>query len=349
MVTRVEDVRTLRREERNDKLTVALVPTMGALHAGHMDLIKQAARLCDHIYVSIYVNPTQFGVNEDLDTYPRTMDEDLQKLRNLNEDLLKTGGGSISCVFTPRTSEMYPFGLSNTSLVIVNPQLTQVLEGKARPTFFQGVTTVVMKFLNIVEPDCVFFGQKDIQQLVVIERMVQEFSINTKVYRCPTQRHESGLARSSRNAYLGHRRRSVAPVLFRALRATREFYATFERPKKRAELLGAALEVIKRAQDEQRELPPGERVRFELEYLSLADPSTLKETEEVGESGAILSGAIVMLPLEDIKPKEALGSDGDANRVRLIDNMLLGDIWHRNTSLGKVFSTGVRDRPSFEA
>ncbi|KAI4141830.1 MAG: hypothetical protein LQ340_007527 [Diploschistes diacapsis] len=325
VVSNIHDLRVLRNIASTKHKRVALVPTMGALHSGHLKLIKHAARHSESIYVSIYVNPTQFGVNEDLDTYPRTLDEDLRMLRELNKSLLEDQQGTIACVFTPTTREMYPVGLEHTSHLIMSPRMTQTLEGKARPTFFQGVTTVVLKLLNIVQPEKVFFGQKDIQQLVIINRMVKEFHLNVEVYRVPTERNSTGLALSSRNAYLGERRKNVASVLFRSLRACREwFHHSKEQPGARSALLSAALDVAKKVQDQQRELPPSERARFELEYLSLADPLTLEEVEHVGEKGAILSGAVVMLPLEEVQVGEKLGIDSDARRVRLIDNILLG-------------------------
>ena len=324
VVSDVEDVRRLRQEAASKDKEVALVPTMGALHQGHLDLIRTAAQYSDEVFVSIYVNPTQFGPNEDLASYPRRLEKDLVKLHELQLELLhQEAGGTIACVFTPTTETMYPAGLENTSHVIMDPKITQVLEGKARPTFFQGVATVVMKLLNIVQPDRAWFGQKDIQQLVVLQRMVQEFHLNLKVHSIKTQRLPSGLAMSSRNSYLGERRYDVAPTLFRALRAARNVYLDNRTGSTRSEMLARALQIAKLMQDEQRALPPRKRVRFELEYLSLTDPVTLKEVDKVGENGAILSGAMVMLPLEDIQPGEELGKDRDANRVRLIDNLLL--------------------------
>ena len=324
VVSDIEDVRQLRQAAANEGKEVALVPTMGALHEGHLDLIKTAARYSDQVFVSIYVNPTQFGPNEDLDSYPRRLEKDLKKLHELQTQLLEQEfGGTIACVFTPTTAAMYPAGLDNTSHVIMDPQITQVLEGKARPTFFQGVATVVMKLLNIVQPDRAWFGQKDIQQLVVLQRMVQEFHLNLRIHSIKTKRLPNGLAMSSRNSYLGDRRYNVAPVLSRALRGARNVYFDDMTGSTRSAMLAKALQIAKVVQDEQRALPPRKRVRFEIEYLSLTDPITLKELDKVGGNGAILSGAMVMLPLEDIQPDESLGKDRDANRVRLIDNMLL--------------------------
>ena len=329
MITEVEELRERRQESAKHGHEVALVPTMGALHAGHLELIKAAARHSSHVCVSIYVNPTQFGPNEDLDTYPRTLQADLKKLQDLEEELKKVNleevkYGRIAYVFAPPTSEMYPFGLENTSHVIVNPQVTQILEGKARPTFFQGVTTVVMKLLHIVQPERVWFGQKDIQQLIVIQRMVREFHMNLKIHALGTSRGSDGLALSSRNAHLGARRREVAPTLYRALRAAENFWKDSGPNCTRSEILGRALQFSKTKQDEQHALAPGRRARFELEYFSLADPVTLEEVDKVGPDGAILSGAMIMLPLEAVQLGEELGTDRDTNKVRLIDNILLG-------------------------
>ena len=341
VLSNVAELRALRKQERRST-RVSLVPTMGALHDGHLELIRQAATNSDNVYISIFVNPTQFGPNEDLSTYPRTLSEDLEKLKAYNKELVKARNGTITCVFTPKASEMYPMGLEDLGHVIMSPRLTQVLEGKARPTFFQGVTTVVMKLLNIVEPQQVYFGQKDIQQLVILNRMVKEFHVNTQVFMGPTRRLESGVAMSSRNAYLGERRMQVAPVLYRSLRAALEFFMSREKPRERSELLPVALQVAKRLQEIQRDRPASQRARFELEYLSLTDSLTLKEVDWVGESGAILSGAVVMLPLEEIQEGERLGTNGDSRPVRLIDNMLLG--FPANTSDVPFLSEDLEDR-----
>ena len=300
------------------------MPTMGALHAGHLRLIRQAALQCKQVFVSLYVNPTQFGVNEDLSTYPRELDKDLSKIDHLNVDLSRRGdAGSVTVLFRPDTEAMYPFGLDSPSYVSIDPSMTQVLEGRARPTFFRGVTTVVMKLLNIVQPTAVYFGQKDFQQLAILRRMVNEFHVPTKVRAVATVRF-NGLALSSRNAYLGERRRQVATALYSAITAGLESFASGERNCKT--ILDAAILVAQRKQDEQRTLSPTQRARFEVDYLSLVDPYTLNELDgQIGEQGAVLSGAIIMLPLEDRRHNEELGIGEDARPVRLIDNAILGN------------------------
>ncbi|KAF3766877.1 Nucleotidylyl transferase [Cryphonectria parasitica EP155] len=312
---------------------VALIPTMGALHVGHTDLIRQAAlRGHNKIVVSIYVNPAQFGVSEDLDSYPKTWDGDCAVLSSLYPELQSTLGGSSSdlqmAVFAPTTSEMYPSGFpgqepdSKGSFVTITP-VGELLEGKTRPTFFRGVATVCMKLFNIVLPSRVFFGQKDVQQTVVIRKMVRDFCLPLDVAVVPTTREPSdGLALSSRNVYLGTRRRRTAPVLVTALRAAEAAYLE-EGALAAADIVPAALRVILDVLDQQMRLSPREGVMFELDYISLADPDTMEELDEVDPTrGAILSGAIKMLPVYEAQEGEDLGHSGGPP-VRLIDNIIL--------------------------
>lgn len=302
---------------------------MGALHQGHLALIRQAVQENHHVYVSIYVNPTQFGVNEDYSNYPKTLESDLKKLRRLAVEYYRSDDttGQITAVFTPTTREMYP-GLKPSSevdgpgsFVTITP-LSSILEGASRPVFFRGVATVCMKLFNIVQPDAVYFGQKDVQQTYVIRRMVDDFHINTRVRVVPTVREDDGLAMSSRNVYLGRRRRKVATVLIRALRAIR---AAFHNGKTtRDDLMAAGQAVITRELEEQRALPPQARALFEVDYFSLADPLSLKELDRVvPEHGAVLSGAIRMLPIEEPQEHEQTGIGDDTTTVRLIDNLRL--------------------------
>lgn len=301
---------------------------MGALHDGHFALIRQAAAENKQVYISIFVNPTQFGVNEDLASYPRDLPQDLKKLAALctefNED---AGMGRLSTVFTPKTASMYP-SLPPTSevdgkgsFVTITP-LSSVLEGASRPVFFRGVATVVMKLLNIIQPERVYFGQKDIQQTYVVRRMVEDFHLDTQVRVGNTVREPDGLALSSRNVYLGSRRRAVATVLLKALTSVQDAYINGRR--RREDLLAAALEVTNAAQEKERDLPSHERACFEVDYFSLADPGTMDELFEVdSEKGAILSGAIKMLPIEDPQAGEDAGLGGGTTAVRLIDNIRL--------------------------
>ncbi|KAI4085843.1 MAG: hypothetical protein LQ348_006590 [Seirophora lacunosa] len=326
-----QSVSDLRKARRNALLageSVGFVPTMGALHQGHLALIRQAVHENHHVYVSIYVNPTQFGVNEDLSSYPRTLEADLEKLRTLSTNLSKADvRGQITAVFTPSTRDMYP-GLGPSSeidglgsFVTITP-LSSRLEGATRPVFFRGVATVCMKLFNIVQPDAVYFGQKDVQQTYVIERMVEDFHLDTRVRVVPTARETDGLAMSSRNVYLGERRRKVATVLVRTLRAVRTAFINGE--TERDHLMAAAQRVISGELDRQRALPPRARAMFEVDYISLADPLTLEELYKVNsKQGAVLSGAIKMLPIEEPQAGENTGTGDGRTPVRLIDNLRL--------------------------
>ena len=327
-VRTVAELRNVRNRALRRDQSVGFVPTMGALHEGHLALIRQAARENDHVYVSIYVNPTQFGVNEDLSSYPRTWPSDSTKLRQLDGELMQDRNtGQLSTVFMPSTEEMYP-GLPPTSeidgqgsFVTITP-LSSRLEGASRPVFFRGVATVVMKLLNIVQPEKVYFGQKDIQQTFIVRRMVKDFHLNTDVRVGPTVREKDGLAMSSRNVYLGQRRRKVALVLLNSLKEVQRVYA--RGAKKRRYFYNAAMELLSLVQKQQEALPKSERARFEIDYISIADPNTLDELEEVTpQDGAIVSGAIKMLPLEAWREGEILGEGEDAGPVRLIDNTRL--------------------------
>jgi pantoate--beta-alanine ligase len=301
---------------------------MGALHAGHLSLIRQAAQSNSAVVVSIYVNPTQFGVHEDLDSYPKTWDQDTKMLVDLDRELAADGSnhGKIAAIFAPTTDVMYPSGppgqevSSKGSFVSITP-VGEVLEGKSRPTFFRGVATVCMKLFNIVLPERVYFGQKDVQQTVLIKKMVKDFCLGMEVVVGETKREDDGLAMSSRNVYLGTRRRKLATVLWNALRVAEASYKRGGRT--REELLGPANELARLVLLEQSSLKPQERVMFEVDYISLADPESMMEVDEVDESkGAILSGAVKMLPVEEPQEGEDLGLAGGP-AVRLIDNIIL--------------------------
>jgi pantoate--beta-alanine ligase len=320
--------RTWRRRQLHDHRTVGLVPTMGALHEGHLSLIRMAARECHAVVVSHYVNPAQFGVSEDLASYPSTWDGDAAILAKLDRELAGDGNnmGRISAVFAPGTGEMYPSGFpgqevgSKGSFATITP-VGEVLEGRSRPTFFRGVATVCMKLFNVVQPERVYFGQKDVQQTVVIKKMVRDFLMPVEVVVGETMREGDGLAMSSRNVYLGARRRGVATVLSRALRAAEERYKAGE--VGREEILEAAKRVIDGVLEEQVALGPEQRVKFEVDYISLADPESMEELTAVDTAkGGILSGAIKMLPVETPQPGEDLGHSGGP-AVRLIDNIIL--------------------------
>ncbi|KAL8710361.1 MAG: hypothetical protein Q9225_007309 [Loekoesia sp. 1 TL-2023] len=328
VLNHIPSLREARRHAMLAGESVGFVPTMGALHKGHLALINQAVRDNRHVYVSIYVNPTQFGVNEDLRSYPKTLQSDLKKLERLNAYYLKDDSiGQITAVFTPKTRDMYP-GLEPSSeidgpgsFVTITP-LSSILEGTSRPVFFRGVATVCMKLFNIVQPDTVYFGQKDIQQTYVIRRMVNDFHINTRVRIVPTVREKDGLAMSSRNVHLGQRRRKVATVLIHALRAVRTAFINGR--TKRDDLLAAAHGIFEEELEKQKALSPQERSWFEVDYISLADPLSLNELDDVDpQHGAVLSGAIKMLPIEESQDGEDTGAGGGTTIVRLIDNLRL--------------------------
>jgi pantoate--beta-alanine ligase len=191
-------------EARLEQRVIGFVPTMGALHAGHMALVKRAKLECSPVYASIFLNPKQFGPNEDLSKYPRPIDVDVEQLTSEKADGL----------FLPDTAEMYPRGFSTYVQV---EGLSERLEGKTRPGHFRGVSTVVLKLLEIVQPHFAYFGRKDAQQVRIVQQMVRDLNLNTEIVVCPIVREADGLAMSSRNVYLGEEDRKAATVLNRAL------------------------------------------------------------------------------------------------------------------------------------
>lgn len=198
------EVRDCIRIARSEGKRVGLVPTMGALHEGHLSLVRAAQKACDFIVVTIFVNPTQFGPNEDLDKYPRTIEEDLQALREIGVDL----------VFMPDREELYPEGFST---YVLPPAVADPLEGEYRPEHFRGVATIVLKLFNLIPADVAYFGQKDYQQCQVIRHMVEDLNIPIEVHVCPIIREPDGLAMSSRNRYLSPEDRVCAVALSQAL------------------------------------------------------------------------------------------------------------------------------------
>ena len=206
IVTKITELRTQINEWRNNKQCIALVPTMGNLHDGHLTLVKQALAIADRVVVSIFVNPLQFGATEDYHTYPRTLAEDSEKLAQLGVQLL----------FNPAVTTIYPAGIEATTSVQV-PKLSEILCGASRPVFFKGVATVVNILFNLVQPDKAVFGEKDYQQLLIIKRLVTDLFIPIEIVSVPTMREADGLAMSSRNHYLNPAQRAIAPHLFQIL------------------------------------------------------------------------------------------------------------------------------------
>ena len=220
LIHKIEEVRAQVKEWKKEGLSVGLVPTMGALHAGHLSLIKKAKETCDKVVVSDFVNPIQFGPSEDFDKYPRTLDEDVRLC----------SGEDVDIVFAPSADEMYggnKIRLSNDTLTYVCPPFFYVntLCGKSRTGHFDGVCTVVLKLFNIVQPDYAFFGQKDAQQVIIIKKMVNDLNVPINIIQCPIIREESGLALSSRNKYLTEQGKKDALVLSKILNNIRTCYS----------------------------------------------------------------------------------------------------------------------------
>jgi pantoate--beta-alanine ligase len=263
VVTTVAEMRRLRSGMAR---AVGLVPTMGYLHEGHLSLVRGARSANDHLVVSIFVNPTQFGPSEDYERYPRDPERDLR--------LIEAEGTDV--VFMPGVEEMYPPGFD--AWVEVGQSLTGRLEGASRPTHLRGVTTVVAKLFNVVQPHRAYFGQKDAQQLAVVRRMVADLNMDVEVVGMPTAREEDGLAMSSRNAYLSPDERRAATVLWRSLCRARGLFDSGER---RAEVIREAMRALL-AQE-----PLGR-----IDYVSVADAETLAELDVIGERPALVSLAV---------------------------------------------------------
>lgn len=217
IATTIAEVRAQVAAWKKEGLTVGLVPTMGYLHEGHASLVDEAVRQCDRVVASVFVNPTQFGPNEDLEDYPRDFDRD--------KALLEEHGCHL--VFHPSVEEMYPEGAA--TYVEIHSDMPKQLCGKTRPVHFRGVCTVVSKLFNIVTPDKAFFGQKDAQQLAILRRMVRDLSYGIQLVGCPIVREADGLAKSSRNTYLNPQERQAALVLSQAVKLGQELVAQGER------------------------------------------------------------------------------------------------------------------------
>ena len=211
--TTIEEARKAIKKWKAEGLTVGLVPTMGALHDGHASLVTAAVSDCDRVVTSVFVNPTQFGEGEDLESYPRDFERDCK--------ILKEKGCHM--VFHPSVQEMYPDGYG--TYVNLESEMTKQLCGRSRPGHFRGVCTVVSKLFNITTPDRAYFGQKDAQQLAVIRRMVKDMDFDIEIVGCPTVREKDGLAKSSRNSYLNDEERQAAAVLYRSIEKAKELAA----------------------------------------------------------------------------------------------------------------------------
>ncbi|MDE2667113.1 MAG: pantoate--beta-alanine ligase [Acidobacteriota bacterium] len=266
VVRSLEAFRDLRRSWPDQGPEVCLVPTMGALHAGHLSLIEAAGKRSDRVVVSIFVNPTQFAPGEDFERYPRPLDRDLKELERLG----------VGTVLVPEACEMYPAGHRTRVLV---EGLGRKLCGASRPTHFQGVATVVLKLFHRVRPQAAFFGQKDAQQSILIRRMVRDLDLDVEVVVCPTVREKDGLAVSSRNRYLSPEERKAAPVLFRSLEWARQEVARGER---RAPVLLAGVHGRLAAE-------AGVRV----DYAALVDPVDLETVDRLEGKSLLALAAFV--------------------------------------------------------
>ena len=256
----------LRSARQNLLGSVGLVPTMGYLHEGHLSLVRRARQECDRVIVSIFVNPTQFGPQEDLSRYPRDLERDLRLLEPLGTDL----------VWLPTAGIMYPPGFQTWVEV---ETITRPLEGAMRPGHFRGVATVVAKLFNAVQPEKAYFGQKDAQQAAVIRRMARDLDFPVEIVICPIVREPDGLAMSSRNVYLDPEQRKAATVLYRSLSAAKQAYQAGERDAE--EIRETMKEVLRK------------EPLAEVQYVSCADYDTLEELETVS-GRALLSLAVLI-------------------------------------------------------
>ncbi|KUK83028.1 MAG: Pantothenate synthetase [Pelotomaculum thermopropionicum] len=212
----IPEIRDFVRQARNGRRSVGLVPTMGCLHEGHLELMRRAGEQCAVVVVSIFVNPAQFGPHEDFANYPR----------DLERDVRMSGKAGVDAIFNPSVPEMYPEGFCTRVEV---ERITEKLCGRSRPGHFSGVATVVTKLFNIVKPDRAYFGQKDAQQALVIKRMAADLNLDLEVVTLPTVREPDGLAMSSRNRYLGSEERRAAVILYKSLQHAKELYRAGER------------------------------------------------------------------------------------------------------------------------
>ena len=263
-----DEMRSASRAARHDGKRLGFVPTMGALHEGHLSLVRAARGTCDVVAASIFVNPTQFGPNEDLAKYPRSFERDRELLEKEGVDLL----------FAPSVEEMYPAGAVTWVTV---EELSGKLDGRSRPGHFRGVTTVVSKLFHVIEPDVAFFGQKDAAQVAIIRRMVRDLHLPVEIAVCPIVREPDGLAMSSRNAYLDPQQRNQALVLHRSLLQAKKLVDEGER--RAAKLIAVAREEFARE--------PAVR----LDYFEIVDAGNLDPVEELSR-GALAAVAAYVGP-----------------------------------------------------
>ena len=250
----ISEMKGVTRLFKENDLNIGFVPTMGCLHEGHLNLIKKSLESCDRTVVSIFVNPTQFGSNEDLESYPRQLQSDIKKLKEVGVDVL----------FHPTNAEMYPSG-HRTYLQVKS--ITKSLCGKSRPNLFNGVSTVVLKLFNIVQPNKAYFGEKDWQQLAVIEALVEDLNLDIALIRVPIVREADGLAMSSRNCYLSPQERITALSLSRALKQALDI---IQQGTTSAKVISHLIQQCLL-----------EKGGVEIDYISICDPKSFKEKEQI--------------------------------------------------------------------
>lgn len=260
IVKTIDEVRKTVKAWKKEGLTVGLVPTMGYLHEGHQSLIKKSVEQNDRTVVSVFVNPIQFGPNEDLESYPRDLEADAKLCESTGADI----------IFNPEPEEMYADGFVS---FINMTGLPNALCGLTRPIHFKGVCTVVGKLFNIVTPDRAYFGQKDAQQLAIIKRMVADLNMNVKVYGCPIVREEDGLAKSSRNSYLSAEERKAALCLSRSIFAAQDLIEGGER---NADIVRAAVREIIEAEP-----------LAQIDYIEVVDLGNMQPVDSLDESGLV--------------------------------------------------------------
>ncbi len=266
-ISTIEGLREIRREWQLAGKRIGFVPTMGNLHAGHLSLVQEAKQHADIVVVSIFVNPLQFGADEDLDNYPRTLEADSEHLRSLGVDVL----------FTPTVEAIYPRGLEQQTFVEV-PGISYMICGASRPGHFRGVATIVSKLFNMVQPNSAFFGEKDYQQVQVIKAMVTDLSMNLSVHAVPTMRHEDGLAMSSRNGYLTADERQIAPLIYQTITRIRESIESGRRDFN--QLINTENNVLSQA-------------GFKPDYIEIRDAFTLQPASFEGKELVILIAAFL--------------------------------------------------------
>ncbi|MCD6192052.1 MAG: pantoate--beta-alanine ligase [Candidatus Aminicenantes bacterium] len=274
---KIDEIRQHLQADKTSGRTIGFVPTMGYLHEGHLSLVRESLNLTDRTVVSIFVNPTQFGPREDYHQYPRNLERDINILQKLGVDYL----------FAPSVEEMYPPGYQTYVEVT---ELQNKLCGRSRPGHFRGVCTIVLKLFNIIQPDWAFFGQKDAQQAIIIQKMVTDLHLTTRIKVLPIVRDKDGLALSSRNTYLNPQERQAALVLYKSLQLAQQLFAAGERNAT----------VIKQAMIDLIQQEP----LAKIDYVAIVEMENLGELKEIKEPALVALAVFI-------------------NRVRLIDNIIL--------------------------